>query len=187
MDQKHQAKNEYFIDTQLKKSRSPDLNRFKKKLETQIKRNKKKQLMKKDEHRSKTLTENQIYKIQKRSEKINQQTRRMVKTPRNLDIHLQNINESTDPHEFTQNIKYQKEMKGPHVSRHNSRNSSPKQQKVKKSKCKQSKQTSKEYKLLENPSKSSPKRQFENTGFTSGSNYASINSKNQKNGIKLLF
>ena len=223
------GKNQYFVDTQIKKSRSPDLLRQKKKTDTNSKMKKKFNLRDRKRRKTKTCTEGQLQRVKlqadgllrnklkqsgfNRSKVINYNPsknsnknqnskkgrRKIMSTTNSIsrkkfqeNKHSKKIekgsNKSKVKHfdlsiplpreeELDDNNQNYQPLRNPNISCRNSltvsRKNSP------------NRQNKKQYrKDLDNNLKGSPLRKLEQTGFTVGSNYASINSKNLKNGKK---
>jgi hypothetical protein len=224
-------KTQYFVDSQMKKSRSPDLLRQKKKIDTGSKLKKKINLRDRKRRKTKTCTEGQLQRIKlhadgllrnklkqsgvNRSKVMNYQVskkshknpnskkgrRKIVsnnnsisrkefdKNKRNIEI--EKVSNKSNLRHFDLSIPMPQEQEGidldseeyqpfrnPNISARNS-----KQMSRKNSQTRNNKKKKKQYrKDLDQNYQGSPLRKLEQTGFTVGSNYASITSKNIKNG-----
>ena len=243
-------KNQYFIDSQIKIKKSPDLMRQKKKVETESRIKKKLALKERKHRKNKTCTKGQVQRAKtqakgilrnklKQSQMINQSKannfeasnnsnqiqnnqKKRVKNKRTItssinsasrkklthadikmkDHHKGNANNTSRSNtlhfdltiplpqnkesgelEITQEEIENPGLRGPYISYRNSpqvsKRGSPKRSQVGKI---QSKKYRKELGKMDVSNRRSPVKKFEQTGLTSGSNYASISSKNYKNG-----
>ena len=227
------GKHQYFIDSHMKKNRSPDVLRGKKKTDGDSRFKKKLALKNRKRRKTKTCTEGQLHRIKFQAEGMRQsklkqsgvgiksklanfapsgnkregkgsrrevlksskvfkrkkteettrtlESQRGHKAPKkHFDLTIPIPNNESDEQEDTSRELAPEGVKGPYISCRNSRNAS-RQVSPKKNHQNQSKYR-RELDKLEVNSRGSPLKRMEQTGFTLGSNYTSISSKNYKNG-----
>lgn len=226
------GKNQYFVDAQIKKSRSPEFGRQKKKLDTGSKLKKKFKLRDRKRRKTKTCTESQLHRVKLQAEgllnnKLKQSTfanrskmvnyhpsknsnkvQHMRKSKRNIASNNNSVSRKnfgpaqakpadakrakmkhfdlTIPvpqvGDFGLEQNNRESLKNPEVSCRGSKRAS---RKTSQDRQRKKKQYRKELEKVELSQQGSPVRRMEQTGFTIGSNYASINSRNIKNGIRI--
>lgn len=220
------GKNQFFVDAQIKKSRSPEFIRQKKKVDTGSKLKKKFKLRDRKRRKTKTCTEGQLQRVKLQAEgllknKLKQSTfanrskvanyhpsknsnkvQHLRKSKRSITsnnnsvsrkkFHPVKAKRAAKKHfdltipvpqssDFTLDMKERESLKNPEVSHRGSqrvsRKTSPEGRKKRKYR--------KELEKIDLSQQGSPVRRMEQTGFTIGSNYASINSRNVKNGERI--